>query len=209
MIKLPLSVFVPSLVAIVSLVGVVTGFALRSSSETPLLGSGSWVDAAGGCVRPDLSQRLVVLGFLRTDEEASRQEAERLVTLRSAYAGTELLVAAVFCESPRTVREFLRSVHAGYPGLAEADADFESYGVRLTPTSFLLDSTGRVRARGLLEIEAELAAELPHIDPAPAEVQPTPAPEPTPASEPAPSQEAAAPSHVPAPPAQATEQPAR
>lgn len=117
-----------------------------------------------------LRGKVVLLNFWATWCKPCRAEIPDLISLQSAYAGKlQILALSLDDESPETVREFVRQSGINYSVAMATPEILALYGgVPALPTSFLVDTQGRVvrkhvglRDPALYETEIRALLELP------------------------------------------------
>ena len=81
--------------------------------------------------------------------------------MQARYADDNVAVVGVAGAARADVEAFRVAHGVTYPLLADADADLEAFGVRMIWGSeiYLLDSDGKILARGMDDVDAALAAE--------------------------------------------------
>jgi len=107
-----------------------------------------WPDGAAHDLAKDRGN-VVLLDIWATWCEPCRDALPTYEKLQQAYGARGLRVYAInMDEDPRQIAPFLQQVKVSLPILLEQDGRVEqSLGVRLMPTTFLLDRQGRLRHR--------------------------------------------------------------
>ncbi len=102
----------------------------------------------------DLRGQALVINFWASWCEPCRAEMPSLEKLASQYPGRLRVLTINFKESPRTVAAFKERLSLQLPVVIDADGVLaKTYGVRIFPSTVLIDSSGKVRSvvRGSLD----------------------------------------------------------
>jgi peroxiredoxin len=134
------------------LVGAFGCQAVLHEETSPLLGEGAWITRD----TPDLSGRWTLLSFFLPDCAGCVDEVPHLKRVRAHYARLGLTVVGITPVSKPDAGDFVDAQAVPYPVLADAGAEFEVYGVREVPDTFLVDPEGVVVARGMEAIQEAL-----------------------------------------------------
>ena len=102
----------------------------------------------------DLRGQAVVLNYWASWCEPCRAEMPSLEKLAQGGTGRLRVITINFKESPRTISQFKEQIQLQLPVVIDADGALaKTYGVRIFPSTVLIDSQGKVRSvvRGNLD----------------------------------------------------------
>jgi len=140
-----------------------TGPAYEVTPWTGPLGTFSLVDTAGKTWRPaDIAGRAVMINFWASWCEPCRAEMPTLQQLADLYGPEKLLVLAVnFKEPAARALQFAKTTGVTLPVLLDIDGKTaRQWGVKVFPTTLMLDNRGKPRQRVVGEVDwASAAAE--------------------------------------------------
>lgn len=142
-----------------------SGPAYEVSKWAGPLSAFSLVDTTGKTWRPsDFKSRAVLLNFWASWCEPCRAEMPTLQQVADLYGPDKLLVLAInFKEKPARALQFAQTTGVTVPVLLDADGQTaRQWGVKVFPTTLLIDSRGqpRQRVQGEVDWTGDAAAKL-------------------------------------------------
>ncbi len=138
-----------------------SGPAYEVSAWKGPLGAFALLDTTGKTWRPaDISGRAVLINFWASWCEPCRAEMPTLQQLADLYGPDRLLVLAVnFKEPAGRALQFANTTGVTLPVLLDLDGKAAAqWGVKVFPTTLMLDSRGRTRQRVMGEVDWTSAA---------------------------------------------------
>jgi thiol-disulfide isomerase/thioredoxin len=110
--------------------------------------SGSMTDLQGSEWRlPAMRGRAVLLNFWASWCEPCKEEMPSLQALADRHADRLVVLTINLKESPEAIARFVRSSGLRLPVVRDADGSLaRAWGVRIYPSTVLIDSKGRVRS---------------------------------------------------------------
>ncbi len=138
-----------------------TGPAYEASPWVGPVGAFSLVDTSGKTWRPaDIAGRAVMINFWASWCEPCRAEMPTLQQLADLYGPEKLLVLAVnFKEPAARALQFAKTTGVTLPVLLDLDGKAaRQWGVKVFPTTLMIDSRGRPRQRVMGEVDWTSAA---------------------------------------------------
>ncbi|MES2511192.1 MAG: TlpA disulfide reductase family protein [Pseudomonadota bacterium] len=138
-----------------------TGPAFEVSPWKGPLGAFSLLDTTGKTWRPaDLAGRAVLINFWASWCEPCRAEMPTLQQLADLYGPEKMLVLAVnFKEPAARALQFAKTTGVTLPVLLDLDGSkARQWGVKVFPTTLMLDNKGRPRQRVMGEVDWTSAA---------------------------------------------------
>lgn len=133
-----------------------TGPAYEVSPWKPRALAFQLLDTAGKTWRaPDLAGRAVLINFWASWCEPCRAEMPTLQQLADLYGPDKLLVLAVnFKEAPARAVQFAKTTGIGLPVLLDLTGETaKGWGVKVFPTTLLIDSRGQPQQRVMGEVD--------------------------------------------------------
>lgn len=138
-----------------------TGPAFEASPWAGPVGAFSLVDTSGKTWRAaDIAGRAVMINFWASWCEPCRAEMPTLQQLADLYGPEKLLVLAVnFKEPAARALQFAKTTGVTLPVLLDLDGKAaRQWGVKVFPTTLMIDSRGRPRQRVMGEVDWTSAA---------------------------------------------------